>query len=262
GGFDDSQRKVFMEPLLVEEKTMAKTHFTVDPFRPDWQFNVNGTTKQKLCIGTHNVDDAMKRFVAATKSTTPKFHVVLCDEQFDADGVETDAVDFKFDADRTRDVELKSTNVSNGYLTITDPPLQGGNLVKSAVWQAEKKVAGAWTIAHSGDLPAANVKLRKDRTSKRMVRLTAPAKCGGAAGGCRCGGPCARRQQPHLGHAGAASRERRLQRLGAERPSGQRGEGRAGGLCSSQHHGPRAGASFRHDPREQRRGHSRSPAVL
>jgi hypothetical protein len=188
GGFDDSQRKVFMEPLLVEEKTMAKTHFTVDPFRPDWQFNVNGTTKQKLCIGTHNVDDAMKRFVAATKSTTPKFHVVLCDEQFDADGVETDAVDFKFDADRTRDVELKSTNVSNGYLTITDPPLQGGNLVKSAVWQAEKKVAGAWTIAHSGDLPAANVKLRKDRTSKRMVRLTAPAKCGGAAGGCRCGG--------------------------------------------------------------------------
>jgi hypothetical protein len=56
------------------------------------------------------------------------------------------------------------------------------------VWQAEKKVAGAWTIAHSGDLPAANVKLRKDRTSKRMVRLTAPAKCGGAAGGCRCGG--------------------------------------------------------------------------
>jgi len=186
--FDETQRKVFLEPLLVEKKEMTKKHFTVDPFRPDWQFNVNGTKAQKLCIGTHNVDDAMKRFVAKTKPTTPKFHVILCDEQFDAKNVRTDVVDCVFQgADpRSKDFELTSANVKDWMLTIVDPPLQGGKLVISADWTAQHYDAStsSWSVVHSGTLPAANVKLRKDRTSKRMVRLTAPSKCGA---GCPCG---------------------------------------------------------------------------
>jgi hypothetical protein len=177
-GFDDSQRKVFMEPVLVEEKKMTKRDFTVNPFRPDWQFNVNGTRTQKLCIGTHNVDDAMKLFVAATKATTPKFHVVLCDEQFDAKNVRTDAkqVVFHAAANAAQDVEMSSSNVDDDYLTICDPPLQGGALIiGNATWQAKEHVAGAWTNRQSGTLPAGNVTLRKDRASKRTVRVTPPA---------------------------------------------------------------------------------------
>jgi hypothetical protein len=190
-GFDGSQRKVFMEPVVVEKKEMAKKHFTVNPFRPDWQFNPQGTKTQKLCIGTHNVDDAMKLFVAATKATAPKFHVVLCDEQFDAKNVKTDPQNIVFHGanNAAQDVATTSSSVSNRYLTICDPPLQGGALIVSATWKAKQHVAGAWTDVHSGTLAAGNVALRKDRASKNMVRVTPPSKCGGAAGGCVCGNP-------------------------------------------------------------------------
>jgi hypothetical protein len=189
-GFDDSQRKVFIEPLVVQEKKMAATDFTVNPFRPDWQFNPGGTDDAKLCIGTHNVDDAMKLFVAATKATSPKFHVILCDEQFDAKNVATDATKVVFvDADNAaKDAVMQSSSVAARYLSIINPPLQGGALVVTATWQAKTKTGGAWTVTHSGTLAAANLQVRKDRASKATVRVTPPAQCGGAAGGCLHGG--------------------------------------------------------------------------
>lgn len=189
-GFDGSQRKVFIEPLAVTEKKMKAGDFTHDPYRANWQFNPGANDDAKLCIGTHNDDDAMRLFDPATTATTPKFHVILCDEQFDAKDVVTDATGVLFwNTDNTpRDEAMASSSVNASKLTIIDPPLQGGKLIVSAKWKALKHDAGAWTDQHSGTLAPANVAVRKARAAKNQVYVTPPAQCGGAAGGCMCGG--------------------------------------------------------------------------
>ncbi len=191
-GFVNSQRKVFLEPIMVKEKKVGTRDFTVDPYRPDWQFNPGGTTNKKLCVGTHNDGDVKNLFAPSTKATSPKFHVFLCDEQYDARGVVTDEQRIVWSSGTgPKDVAMASTNVSDRNLTIIDPPLQGGSLIISATWKAKENVAGTWTEQHSGTLPASAVTLRKDRDSKRKVRVAPPGRCAGGAGGCPCGGaPC------------------------------------------------------------------------
>ncbi len=177
GGFDTSQRKVFLEPLFTEEKTMTAANFTIDPYRPDWQFNPGGGDTPKLCIGTHNDAKAMALFVAETAATTPKFNVVVCDEQFDAQGVTTDICPFDFDAANNvaREVTLTSTAVRPHKLTLIDPPLQGGALVISATWQQLTWDGTNWVIGAQQPLPAAHVVVAKTRTAKNRVMLTPPA---------------------------------------------------------------------------------------
>lgn len=176
GGFDGSQRKVFLEPKATSEKQMQASDFTIDPYRPDWQFNPGGADTKKLCIGTHNVDDALKLFVAETADTAPKFNVILCDEQFDAKGVKTDSLTYTLDAGDAAGcaIGLTSSAVEDRYLTICNPPLQGGALVMSATWKQQTLAGGAWTSGAAQNFPAANVQVQKTRGSKNEVWLVPP----------------------------------------------------------------------------------------
>lgn len=176
GGFDTSQRKVFLEPLSLSERSMQASDFTTDPYRAAWQYKAGGNDDLKLCIGTHNVTQANALFVAEAKDTTPKFHLIVCDEQFDAD-VQSDFVSFDFDAANpaARDVTLTSTSTPARKLTFIDPPLQGGALVIRAWWQQMTFNAGAWSTGATQNLPAANVKVQKSRAAKNQVNLTPPA---------------------------------------------------------------------------------------
>jgi len=196
GGFVASQRRVFIEAELVDTKPMAAALFPVDPYRPDWQMNGGGDATLKLVLGTHNVADALKIFIEPTLATSPKFHVLLCDEQYDARGVVTDATTIVFEGAQNvaRDVEFASVNVDDGYLTLFSPPVQGGALIVSGTWTAEEDDTAFFTrkvtrkLRHSGTLAPANVTVNQTRTKKNMATITPPALCGGAAGGCPCGG--------------------------------------------------------------------------
>ena len=74
--------------------------------------------------------------------------------------------------------------------------LQGGALIAagSGRWQLESVDTAFFTrkvtqtIRHSGTLKPANVTLVATRASTNLVRVTPPAQCDGAAGGCPCGG--------------------------------------------------------------------------
>lgn len=175
-GFNDSQRKVFIETLVTSERQMTKADFTVDPFRPDWQFNGGASDTPKLCVGTHNINQAMALFTAETKDTAPKFHVILCDEQFDAQGVTTDARRVVFNPANSgpQDVAMTSSAVGNGKLTVCDPPLQGGALAISATYTPYTKTGASWTAGASVALPANLIQVVKGRASKRTVRVSPP----------------------------------------------------------------------------------------
>lgn len=190
-GFVASQRRVFIEPVLTEEKQMTAANFTVDPFRASWQFNTDGSETSKLCIGTHNVGDAIALFTPPTADTNPKFHVILCDEQYDAKDVKTKATKVVFtNLDQgPKTVKLKITGTENSYVTINDPPLVGGPLIDSANWKAQANESGTWRDKRQGTLPAANIEIVNSRGSKREIKVTRPATCPGSAGGCLCTGP-------------------------------------------------------------------------
>jgi hypothetical protein len=190
-GFVASQRRVFIEPVLTEEKQMTAANFTVDPIRASWQFNTDGSDTSKLCIGTHNVDDAMALFTPPTADTNPKFHVILCDEQYDAKNVVTKAKKVVFtNLDQgPKTVKLKITGKETSKVTINDPPLVGGPLIVSANWKAQANESGTWIDKHQGTLPAANIEIENSRGSKREIKVTRPATCPGSAGGCLCNGP-------------------------------------------------------------------------
>ena len=182
GGFDTSQRKVFLEPVFTSVNTMDASNFTINPYRPAWQFQAGAGDKAMLCIGMHNSTEATAMFTPEEKDTAPKFHLILCDEQFDAvtsagNSIQTGFVhyDFTAAASGARDVRLTSSSLESHMLTITDPPLQGGALIVRAQWQQLTFAAGAWATGAAQDLPAANVKVQKTRAAKNRVNLTPPA---------------------------------------------------------------------------------------
>src|SRR3569623_1476836 len=193
-GIQDTQRKVFLEPELTDTRKMAAADFKVDPYREAWQIRTGVGNALKLCIGDHNVDDARKLIIPATEAMSPKLHAFVCDEQFDADGVETDAKQVMFDNPNAQDVTLQVNSSDDGF-AIQNPPLVGGALITTVSWEMKSYDTALITrkttekLRHTGDtLPAANVTLDSGRASANMIRLSPPTMCGGAAGGCPCGG--------------------------------------------------------------------------
>lgn len=192
-GFQVTNRKVFLEPELTETRKMQASDFKIDPFRPAWQFKTTPDTTPRLCIGDHNVEDAMKLFVEATKASSPKLHILVCDEQFDAAGKETDEVQVAFMSASGQDVAMSLNGEATGF-AICDPPLEGGSLIVSARWQLDSIDKAFFTrktsqtIRHTGTLEPGNVQILAGRSSVNVVHVTPPTKCGGAAGGCACNG--------------------------------------------------------------------------
>lgn len=179
-GFVASQQKVFLDPVFTEEKTMSATDFTVNPFREEWQFRAGGSTTQRLCIGTHNVAKTDTLFVKQTKETSPKFHLVFCDEQFDADIV-SDSKDVVFNKNFkvARDVELKLNGTAHRKLTILNPPLQGGALMVVGTWVQREFVkpwfsANHWEDGDPQPIPANCVTIQQTRANVRVVHVAPP----------------------------------------------------------------------------------------
>ena len=72
-------------------------------------------------------------FTPEEKDTAPKFHLILCDEQFDAvtsegNSIQTGIVDYDFTAAASGGARrpIDKLLLESHMLTITDPPLQGG----------------------------------------------------------------------------------------------------------------------------------------
>ncbi|EHR71475.1 hypothetical protein BurJ1DRAFT_2646 [Burkholderiales bacterium JOSHI_001] len=176
-GFDNSQERVFLGPELVNQHQMTPGDFSVDPMRPHWQYNPNsGDNTLKLCIGTHNIKDALKLFQKAEKKTTPKFHVIMCDEQFDAKDGRTHTTELIFDdADPgPQDEAMDSAQMQTHKVSIFDPPLQGGALAMTAKWEMLEHDGAKWKVRAKGKLPVAKIEVRADRDSRRKVRVSPP----------------------------------------------------------------------------------------
>ena len=192
-GIQTTQRLVFLEPVLTGTKKVAAADYKINPERPAWQFTALAGNSMRLCIGDHNIDDIRSRLTPVTRATSPKLHAFVCDEQFDADTVVTAAKTVVFNNLSAQAVTMEVNGTTDGF-SIFDPPLQGGDLVVSATWQMDSFDKNFFTrktkqnSRHSGVLPAANVTLDSARTGRNMIRVTPPTECGGAAGGCTCGG--------------------------------------------------------------------------
>lgn len=192
-GIQVTQRRVFLEPELTTTRKLRPEDYKINPSRPAWQFRANAGVDLRCCIGDHNLDDVIKRIIPVTKATHPKLHAFVCDEQFDAAGVVTATKSVAFVNATAQDVTMQVNGSSTGF-AIFDPPLQGGALATTATWTMHSvdtaffSRAVTTNLRHSGTLPAVNLALVSTRASVNMIRVTPPTMCGGAAGGCPCGG--------------------------------------------------------------------------
>jgi hypothetical protein len=177
GGFNNSQERVFLAPELLNQHQMTAADFKVSPLREHWQYNPgSGDNTPKLCIGTHNIKDALALFQKEAKRSTPKFHVILCDEQFDAKDGRTYTTQLVFDdaAPGPQDEEMDSAHMQTHKVSIFNPPLQGGALAMTAKWEMLEDNGTKWKVRAKGKLPADKIEVRDDRDSRRKVRVSPP----------------------------------------------------------------------------------------
>ena len=178
-GFDAAQRRIFLEPEMTAAVTMAAGNFATNPSRRDWQFNEqSGDNTPRLCIGDHNIGEALTLFVAETKRSSPKFHLIFCDEQVDAKDGRTDTTEVVFNDTNPgmQEITFDSKRMDSDEVGIYDPPLQGGAVIVSATWRARAydAVKNKWVNGAKGTLAPANVVVDPNRASKAMAQVTPP----------------------------------------------------------------------------------------
>jgi hypothetical protein len=189
-----SFEKVFLASEEYDAKTFEATEFP-DAFRPAWQFKPGTGNAKKLCVGTHNIGDFAKLYVAPSQDRSPKSHVILCDWQWDAKGNQSDWMNFTWkrgDDPDQRVVKVTMSGQANRMVGVFDPCLEKGKKVLvSGAWDQHRwdkdanGGAGAWVIEHSGKFKDADITLDSGRGESREVRVKRPTRCPGA--GCPCG---------------------------------------------------------------------------
>ena len=179
-GYDTAQRRIFLEPEMMQNVPMNAWTFAHDPSRPDWQFDAqSGDNTARLCIGDHNIGEALALFVPETKRTSPKFHLIFCDQQVDAKDGRTDTTEVVFDDTNPglQEITFDSKRMDSDEVGIYDPPLQGGAMIISAKWQAHAYDAAKnkWVKGAKGNLAPAEVTIDPNRDAIAKAQISPPA---------------------------------------------------------------------------------------
>ena len=143
-----------------------------------WQFDMSGSTRKVVCVGTENKLKFTGLFKSPIDTTKPKAHMVMCDVQWD--GEMGSLQDFNFPS-LSGSINYKNT-AGNSYLGVFDPPLGGGAIVQpTSKW--------AWndgSRTHQGNLSDTNIAIEQTRGHYSEVKVSIPSVC---PAGCPCGAP-------------------------------------------------------------------------